>query len=134
MYSITQKLASPNDFFHLFYFLNFNPSTYLFNGKLLVAPIISVFQVVTFLAIPANVFFKKWVNPGLFFIYFRLFQTHITSCSTNKCEKCPSSIWCQYLKSRPLEHEFLQPLDQGFISCLRFKLQKVDIRKIDPIH
>ena len=98
-----------------------------------VAPIISVFQVVTFLAIPANVFFKKWVNPGLFFIYFRLFQTHITSCSTNKCEKCPSSIWCQYLKSRPLEHEFLQPLDQGFISCLRFKLQKVDIRKIDPI-
>ena len=28
-------------------------------------------------------FFKKWANPGLFFIYFRLFQTQITIFTTN---------------------------------------------------
>ena len=31
--------------------------------------------------------FKKWAESGLFFIYFRSFQTHITIFATNKCEK-----------------------------------------------
>ena len=51
-------------------------------------------------------FFKKWANPSLFFIYFCLFQTHITNFTTNRyVKKCPSSIWCEDLNSWPLEHE-----------------------------
>ena len=37
-------------------------------------------------------FFKKWVNPGLFFVYF---QANNTIFTTNQCEKmsnCSSSI------------------------------------------
>ena len=30
---------------------------------------------------------KKWANPGLFFIYFRSFQTNITIFTTNICGK-----------------------------------------------
>ena len=41
-------------------------------------------------------------HPGLFFIYF---QTNITIFTTNKREKCPSSIWCLDSNPRPLEHE-----------------------------
>ena len=50
--------------------------------------------------------FEKWANPFLFFIYFA-FQTHFTMFTTNKCEKCPSSMWYRDLNSRPLEHESL---------------------------
>ena len=32
-------------------------------------------------------FFKKWANLGLFFVYFRSFQTNITIFTTNICEK-----------------------------------------------
>ena len=40
-------------------------------------------------------FFLNWANPGLFFVYFRSFQTNNTIFATNQCEKmsCPSSIW-----------------------------------------
>ena len=50
-------------------------------------------------------FFKKWANPSLFFIYFRLLK-HITNFTTNTyVKKCPSSIQCQDSNSQPLEHE-----------------------------
>ena len=53
-------------------------------------------------------YFKKWANPGLFFIYFWSFQTNIiTIFTTNKCEKCPSSIRCWELNHRPSERESL---------------------------
>ena len=32
-------------------------------------------------------FFKKWANPGLFFVYFRSFQINNTIFTTNQCEK-----------------------------------------------
>ena len=66
--------------------------------------------------------YKKWANPGLFFIYFRsveifisltffvpstsmkgLFQINNTIFTTNKCEKCPSSIWHWDSNPRPIE-------------------------------
>ena len=50
-------------------------------------------------------FLKKWANPGIFCIYFCLFKTHIIIFTTNKCEECPSSIWCRDSNSRPLYHE-----------------------------
>ena len=50
-------------------------------------------------------FFKKWANLGLFFVYFRSFQTNNTIFTTNQCEKCPSSIWRWDSNPRPLEHE-----------------------------
>ena len=31
-------------------------------------------------------FLKKWANPGLFFVYFRSFQTNNTILTTNQCE------------------------------------------------
>ena len=34
-----------------------------------------------------GVFLKKWTNPGLFFVYFRSFQTNIKMFTTNICEK-----------------------------------------------
>ena len=57
--------------------------------------------------IKGRVFLKKWANPGLFFVYFRSFQTNITIFTTNICEKCPSSIWCRDSNPRPLEHKSL---------------------------
>ena len=42
--------------------------------------------------------------PGLFLIYFRLFKKHYNF-TTNKCERCPTSIWCWDLNPRPSEHE-----------------------------
>ena len=53
----------------------------------------------------SNRFFKKWAIIGLFFCLFSSFQTNITILMTNKCEKCPSSIWCLDLNSQPLEHK-----------------------------
>ena len=45
------------------------------------------------------------------FHLFLSFQTHITNFTTNRCvKKCPSSIWCRYSHSQPLEHE--SPQDQ----------------------
>ena len=52
-------------------------------------------------------FFLKWANPGLFFVYFRSFQTNITIFTTIICEKCPSSIPCRDSNSRPSERESL---------------------------
>ena len=37
-------------------------------------------------------FFKNWTNPGLFFVYFRSFQTNNTIFTTNECEKNVMSI------------------------------------------
>ena len=54
---------------------------------------------------PLYCFFKKWANPGLFFIYFRSFQTNNTTFTTNQCEKCPSSIWSWDLNPQPFIHE-----------------------------
>ena len=47
-----------------------------------------------------SIFFKKGANPGLFFVYFRSFQT-------NQCEKMsiPSSIWCKDSNTRPFNRE-----------------------------
>ena len=36
----------------------------------------------------SNFFLKKWANLGLFFVYFRSFQTNNTIFTTNQCEKC----------------------------------------------
>ena len=53
-----------------------------------------------------SIVFFKWANPGLFFVYFRLFQTNIITIFTaNKCEKWPSSIRCRDLNPRPPECE-----------------------------
>ena len=53
-----------------------------------------------------QLFLKKWANPGLFFVYFRFFQTNIvTVFTTNKCEKCPSSIRCRDSNSQPSDYK-----------------------------
>ena len=44
-------------------------------------------------------------NLGILFRLLSLFQTIITIFTTNKCEKCPSSICCRDSNSRPLAHE-----------------------------
>ena len=51
-------------------------------------------------------FFKNGPTPASLIIYFQSFQTNtITIFTTNICEKCPSSIWCQDSNPQPLEHE-----------------------------
>ena len=50
--------------------------------------------------------FFKWAKPGLLFVYFRYFQTNIFKIfTTNKCEKCPSSIGCRDLNSQPSDYK-----------------------------
>ena len=39
-----------------------------------------------------NFFLKKWAKPILFFVYFRSFQTNITTLQQIYVKKCPSSI------------------------------------------
>ena len=57
-------------------------------------------------------FFKKWANPGVFFIYFSLFRHTLQFLQQINVKKCPSSIHCQDSNSPPLEHES-SPIDQG---------------------
>ena len=69
-------------------------------------------------------FFKKWANPVLFFIYFRLFRTHYKFYNKYVCEKCPSILQCQDSNSRPLEQESppmttrlgLPPIDEQLVN------------------
>ena len=51
---------------------------------------------------PSDPIFKKWVNPGLFFVFS---NTHYNFYNKYICEKCRSSIRCWDLNSWPLEHE-----------------------------
>ena len=44
-------------------------------------------------------------QPRPLFRLFSSFQTNITILTTNKCEKCPSSIWRRDLKSQPSDYE-----------------------------
>ena len=53
----------------------------------------------------SNLFLKKWANPDLFFIYFRLSKHTIQFLQQINVKKCPSSIWCWDSNSWPLEHE-----------------------------
>ena len=63
---------------------------------------------------PPKKFFFKWANPGLFFVYFRSFQTNITILQQIYVKKCPSSIRCWDSNPQPLERESLPfTLDQG---------------------
>ena len=50
-----------------------------------------------------NVFLNGPTLASFSFIF--VFKKHITILTTNKCKKCPSSIWCRDSNSRPLEHE-----------------------------
>ena len=56
---------------------------------------ICCFYLLYYISFTRAIFFKKWVNPGLFFVYFRSFQTNISNFTTKICEKCPSSIRCR---------------------------------------
>ena len=47
-----------------------------------------------------------WAIPGLYFVYFRLFQANFTIFTSNTCQKwCPSSIGCWDSNPRPSGHE-----------------------------
>ena len=52
-------------------------------------------------------FLKIWANPGLFFVYFRSFQTSITIFTLCVKMSNPSSIRCRDSNPRPLERETL---------------------------
>ena len=56
--------------------------------------------------IPHRYFFKKWANPRIFFIYFRLFKhTFQILQQIGMWQNCPSSIWWWDSNSPPLENE-----------------------------
>ena len=57
-------------------------------------------------ACPTYPMLFKWVNPGLFFIYFMCFQSNNTIFTTiTKIEKGPSSIGHQDSNALPLDYE-----------------------------
>ena len=69
--------------------------------RVIVEPCFSDLQIYLF-------FKKEMVQFGLFFAYFRSFQTNIiTIFTTNISEKCPSSIRYRDLNPQPLERETL---------------------------
>ena len=57
-----------------------------------------------------HIFLKKWATPGLFFVYFRSFQTNNTIFTTNQCEKtsCPSRI--RRWDSNPRPTAYFEPV------------------------
>ena len=59
-----------------------------------------------YVKLAADFFKKNWANHGLFFVFFRSFQTNNTNLTTNQCEKCrPSSIMHWDSNPRPSECE-----------------------------
>ena len=50
-------------------------------------------------------FFKKWANPGLFFVYFHLFKQTLQFLQQINVKKCPSSIRRQDSNSQPSDFE-----------------------------
>ena len=50
-------------------------------------------------------FFKKWSNLGLFFIYFRYFQTNNTIFTTNQCAKMSIQYTALGFDPQPFELE-----------------------------
>ena len=62
-------------------------------------------------------FFQKWAIPGLFFLYFRLFNTQLTvnKCSINFSRLLDSNHGPMVLEATALPTE-PQPLPTGFIS------------------
>ena len=74
-------------------------------------------------------------QPRPLFHLFLVFSTNITAFTTNKCEKCPSSIWRRESNPRPLECESLPittrpglppPLNS---TCLRTILRQCELFK-----
>ena len=57
----------------------------------------------------SGIFVKKWANPGLFFIYFRSFQTNNTIFTTYQCDKmyCPFRIRRRDSNPQPLDVSIL---------------------------
>ena len=49
--------------------------------------------------------FFRWANPGLFFIYFRLFKQTLQFLQQINVKKCPSSIRRQDSNSQPSDCE-----------------------------
>ena len=54
-------------------------------------------------------------HPRPLFHLFSSFQTNITTFTTNKCQKCPSSLWCWDSNPQPSEHESL--VMRGLLLC-----------------
>ena len=49
--------------------------------------------------------FFRWVNPGLFLVYFQSFHTYNKLVQKINVQKCPSSIRCRDLNPQPLKIE-----------------------------
>ena len=54
--------------------------------------------------------FFKWANTGLFFVYFRSFQTNNTIFTTNQCEKCHGHpVYGARIRTHDLQNVSLLP-------------------------
>ena len=58
---------------------------------------------------PHHIFFKRWANPGLFFVNFRHFKQSKQFLQQTNVKKCPSSSQHRDSNSKPLKHE-LSPI------------------------
>ena len=66
--------------------------------------------------------FLKGPSSASFSCIF-VFSNNHYNFTTNKCEKCPSSIWCWVLNPRPLEHESppISTRRPGLLPCNPFR-------------
>ena len=51
------------------------------------------------------IIFKKWANPGLFFVYFCLFNKTLQFLQKINVKKCPSSFRRRDLNSQPSDYK-----------------------------
>ena len=65
---------------------------------------VSVQDKSTSVTLAKKIFFLNGHSQPLY-VYFPLFNTNITTFTTNKCEKCTSSIRCWDSNPRPSEHK-----------------------------
>ena len=82
------------------------------------------------------ILFFKWPNAGLFFVYFRSFQTNNTIFTTNKCAKmsCPFHIRCQDSNPWPLAYESsLITTRTGLPPCYSFVDTPISTERDDVI-
>ena len=71
--------------------------------------------------------FKNGPTPGLFFVYFRSFETNIiTIFTTDQCEKmsCPSSIRCRDSNPRPSRNHLTRAPAQLMVCGAVFSASK----------
>ena len=82
----------------------------------------------------SNIIFTKLANLGLFFRLISVVSFKYYNLTTNKCEKCSSSIWCWDTNSQPSDYESPPLTTSGLPSIIKYCLSWLPNLFADKIH